>query len=324
MIIWIKALFLRIRRQPVQICAGSLGLLGLTACLVSCDMRQKEETRWTMINVTPAETQADCHLIEFPDGIKVLVDIADARDAPGTALAFLRKHKIKHINLAVISHFHTDHYGRLRDTINAGIVVDRVAVNVPVREVGDPESMSGSGWQDIQSLLQFLREKQVPYFTPKAGDRLIESHSADGLTAALDVVSLYDGIHTPIGKTDVNDTSIILRLSHGSIRALFTGDLNTPMGIWLAQSNLDLTADILKVPHHGTEGCAPDEFFLRVNPKAALVPAPKGLWVSLRSKRIRDFFATHHIPTYVSGIHGNVTVVMSARGFAIQAQHPDR
>jgi competence protein ComEC len=276
-----------------------------------------------MIDVAPRQTQADCHLIEFPDGSNVLIDIADATDAPGTALAFLQNHKITHINLVVISHFHKDHYGRLRDLVNAGIKVDRVACNLPAtREQMDREHQGTSlaDWDDVISVMQFLREKQIPYFRPKAGDRLIEVPLSSGLTASLDVVCLYDGVHTPIGKTDINDTSIIVRLSHGPFRALFTGDLNSPMGTWLAQSSFDLKADVLKVPHHGTEGCAPDAFFDRVGPKAALVPSPKALWFSLRSKRIRDYFSGRHIPAYVSGINGNVTVIMTAQGFTIQEE----
>jgi len=279
-----------------------------------------------MINVAPGEVQADCHLIEFPDGSNVLIDIADAMDAPGTALAFLKSHKIRHINLVIISHFHKDHYGRLRDLVNSGIKVDRVACNIPAtREQMDYEHKLTplADWDDMTSVLQLLREKQIPYFRPKAGDRLIEVPLADGQTASLDVICLYDGVHTPIGKTDINDTSIIVRLSHGPIRALFTGDLNSPLGTWLAQSNFDLRADLLKVPHHGTESCATNAFFNRVDPKAALVPAPKSLWFSLRSKRIRDYFSEHHIPAYVSGINGNVTVVMTTQGFTIQAEHAD-
>jgi len=279
-----------------------------------------------MINVTPGQVQADCHLIEFPDGSKVLIDIADAMDAPGTALAFLKNHKINHINLVVVSHFHKDHYGRLRDLINAGIKVDRVACNLPAtREQMDREHQGTplADWDDAISVLRFLREKQIAYFTPKAGDRLIEVPLAHGLTASLDVVCLYDGVHTPVGKTDINDTSIIVRLSHGPIRALFTGDLNNPLGTWLAQSNFDVKADLLKAPHHGTESCAPNAFFDHVDPKAVLVPSPKALWFSLRSKRIRDYFSGHHIPAYVSGLNGNVAVVMTAQGFVIQAERPD-
>jgi competence protein ComEC len=104
------------------------------------------------------------------------------------------------------------------------------------------------------------------------------------------------------------------------MRVLFTGDLNLSLGAYLATSDFDLRADILKVPHHGTEGVAPNEFFSRVGAKVALVPSPHALWLSLRSKRVRDFFETAKVPVYVSGIHGNVTVRFHADGFQIDAE----
>jgi competence protein ComEC len=286
----------------------------------------EQETRWTMVNVTPAEGQADCHLIEFPDGRKALIDIADASDATGAALAFLKSCGITEIDLVVISHFHRDHYGCLTDLIDAGIKIGRVAINLPssADEAADQEKPWGFDRQHVESVLQLLRERRIPYFTPKAGDRLLEVPLTGDRIASLDVICLYDGFASPVGKTDVNDTSIIVRLSHGPIRALFTGDLNKALGGFLARSGFDVSADVLKVPHHGTEDCAPDEFFARVNPKAALVPSPKALWLSPRSKRIRDYFSAHNIPTYVSGIHGQVTVIMTARGFAIETEHGRR
>ena len=283
-----------------------------------------QETRWTMINVSPGETQADCHLIELPDGRKVLIDIADASDAAGTALAFLKAHNVTAVDLIIISHFHKDHYGRLKDLIEAGIKVGRVAVNMPssADEHADAEMPWGFDRVHAESNLQLLREKHIPYFTPKAGERLLGIPLANGQAVTLDVVCLYDGANTPVGKTDVNDTSIIVRPSHGTTRALFTGDLNQALGAWLSLGHFDVAADVLKVPHHGTEGVAPNEFFSKVNPKAALVPSPKSLWFSDRSKRIRDYFASQKIPTYVSGIRGNVTVIMTTQGFSIRTEHP--
>ena len=279
-----------------------------------------------MIDVTPGQLQADCNLIEFPNGSKVLIDVADGMDAPGVALTFLRNHKIDHINLVVISHFHKDHYGRLVDIIKAGIKVDRVTISLPAsREEMDYEHKYTplADWDDVMATLQFLRERHIPYFVPKIGERLIDA-STDGIPIHLDVVCLYDGIHTPIGKTDINDTSMIVRLTHGKIRALFTGDLNRPLGEYLARSSFDLAADLLKAPHHGTEGCAPNEFFDRVHPAAVMVPSPKALWFSLRSKRIRDYFSGHHIPAYVAGINGDVVVTITAQGYTIWSDHPSR
>ena len=277
-----------------------------------------------MINVSPGEAQADCHLIEFPDGRMVLIDIADAADAGGTVLAFLKAHQVTTVDLVVLSHFHKDHYGRLKDLIEAGIKVGRVAGNMPALtdELADAEMPWGFDRAHAESILRFLHERQIPYFTPKAGERLLEVPLGNGQVVALDVVCLYDGTSTPVGKTDVNDTSIIVRLSHGATRALFAGDLNQALGAWLAVGQFDVTADLLKVPHHGTEGVAPNEFFSRVNPKVALVPSPKTLWLSDRSKRIRNYFADQKTPVYVSGIHGNVTVIMTTQGYSIQSEHP--
>jgi beta-lactamase superfamily II metal-dependent hydrolase len=302
-------LALRAMPRPLLALFFALVLAGCTA-----------PTRWTMINVSPAIAQADCHLIEFPNGARVLIDAGEGVDAPpGTALNALRRRGVDHIDLALISHFHKDHYGRLVELIRAGIKIDRVAGNVPDPSLIGTEGVWGYDAADVRSFLAFLKGRGIPFFTPKPGQRLIDDSRAG---ASLDVVSLYDGLHTPIGKTDVNDTSIIVRLTDGKTRALFTGDLNYRMGAYLAKSDLDLSADLLKVPHHGTENAAPNEFFDRVHAKAALVPSPKALWWSLRSKRIRTYFADRGIPSYVSGIDGEVTVFMTGEGFTIETERP--
>ena len=277
-----------------------------------------------MVNVEGVQGQADCHLVEFSDGKKVLIDAAEGHDAKGAAVAFLKARMIKHLDLVVITHFHWDHYGKLLEIINSGVRVDRVAINLPgSREIADVEKPWGCDWEDVQAVLRFLADRRIPYFTPRAGERLIEVKRGDKVEASLDVVCLFDGIATPVGRTDINDTSILVRLTHGPTRALFTGDLNAKLGAWLATSDFDLKADILKVPHHGTEGLAPNEFFAKVDPKVALVTSPKELWFSLRSKRTRDYFGGLNIPTYVSGVHGTVTVTMDDKGYSITAEHPD-
>lgn len=278
--------------------------------------------RWTMINVCPNVAQADCHLIEFPNGMKALIDVGEAGDAPhGLLMNWMVRHKITHIDLVVISHFHKDHYRRLRDLIEAGIKVDRVAVNVPIEnDMIRGERPWGYDPKDVQALLKLFRDQNISYFTPKAGDRLIEVRLPEGQVTALDTICLYDGHNTPVGDTETNDTSIIVRLCIGRKSALFTGDLNWKLGSWLAHSNFDFSADILKVPHHGTENAAPDIFFDRVSTKAALIPSSRSLWLSIRSKRIRTYFAVHHIPTYVSGIDGDVTVLLNNTGFSIDTE----
>lgn len=273
-----------------------------------------------MLNVTPAEGQADCHLLQFPDDTRVLIDPGDAWDAPGAAVAQLKKLGVRRLAIVIISHFHRDHYGRLLDILDAGITVDRVVLNVPDKRCADSEIPWGCDWNHVQSVLAELRARNIPFSTPKAGDRLLEVKGGAGIVAGIDVLCCYDGLNTPIGQTDVNDTSIILRVFHGPTRILFSGDLNRSLGAYLAQSDLDLKADLLKVPHHGTEGAAPDEFFDRVGARAVLVPAPKALWESARSMRIRNYFIEHKVPAYVSGVYGEITVTLTNEGYSIEKE----
>jgi competence protein ComEC len=280
----------------------------------------QQVTQWHMLNVSPREEQADCHLIVLPDGRKVLIDVADAGDAPGSAIAALKVLNITELDLIIISHFHFDHYGRLSDLLESGVKVKRLAVNMPDEASARREIPWGCNLDHVRSTLEGARARGIEIFTPVEGETLIESKVDGASVAKLEVVCLYDGLTGPVGPTDVNDTSIIVRLTHGKSRALFTGDLNHALGAWLATSSFDLKADILKAPHHGTESCAPDVFFDRVNASTVLVPSPTNLWGSARSMRIRNYFADRKIPAYVNGIHGNVLVTFRSDGYSIETE----
>lgn len=296
--------------------------VGLFLHLTVGALANGNSTTWIMLDVSPAQYQADCHLLRMPDGTNILIDIADAADAPNVAVPTLQRLGVRHVGLVVISHFHKDHYNRLLDLIKSGVVVDRVAVNVPDKRAAALESPSwGCDLDDVQRVLAELRAHKVPYFTPKAGDRLFECKASDGALVSLDVLCAYDGFNTPVGVTDVNDTSIVLRLSHGPTRALFTGDLNSKLGNYLVQSGMDLRADILKAPHHGGEGTVPNSFYEAVHAKALLVPTSKALWLSPRCMRTRNFFFDTKCPVYVAGIRGSVTVAMNSAGYRIILEH---
>lgn len=298
----------------------TLWFLGLGALLASTAPATENATRWTMLMVTPRNDVADSHLIELPDGAKVLLDAGKLGDSPGVVLAQLKAKNITSLDLVIISHFHVDHYGALTELVESGIKIKRVAMNVPDQASADLEKPWGCNLAHVQATLAVLAAHHIPYFTPKIGDRLIDATAADGTPVGLEVLSLNDGLNTPVGLTDVNGTSMVVRLTHGHTRVLFTGDLNHAMGAFLASSPVDLHADLLKAPHHGTEGTVPNEFYDRVGATAVLVPAPKAIWESERSMRMRNYFMDHHVPAYVSGLRGNVTVTLTDHGYQVETE----
>jgi beta-lactamase superfamily II metal-dependent hydrolase len=98
-----------------------------------------EAARWAMLNVMGRDDVADCHLLTLPGGAKILIDAGLLGDSPGAVVRKLQEAQVQSLDLAIISHFHIDHYGALLDVIDAGIPIRKVVVNVPDKAAADPK-----------------------------------------------------------------------------------------------------------------------------------------------------------------------------------------
>jgi len=73
------------------------------------------------------------------------------------------------------------------------------------------------------------------------------------------------------GKNDVNEKSIVTRVTIASTRILFMGDAGWQTEIGLLHRGIDLHADILKVGHHGSTFASSPAFIAAVAPRFALI-----------------------------------------------------
>lgn len=278
----------------------------------------KKPLVWSMVNVNYSPLQGDAHLIQTNIGKNILIDAGYLEPAKNALIPFLQSKGIKKLDLVFISHPHKDHYAGLTAILESGIKIDEVYFNIPDRSICDPEIPWGCDYADILNYHQILKDKGVKVSTAKAGMAF-----NIGLGTSLKILYAFDGINTPVGRTDINDLSLIMLLRNGSQAALFTGDLNEKIGEYLAKEGKDLKVDILKLPHHGTEGAAPDAFYAAVSPKIAMVPSPALLWCSARSARMKNWVESRQIPTYVNGFSGHVTVTMRRDSFQINQERPE-
>jgi len=254
-----------------------------------------------MVNVCYETQQADAHILRFPNGLEYAIDAGHGSNFT----AYLKKNNITAIDKLFISHAHKDHYNGIINVIQSGVKINTVYFNIPDKEVCDTERPWGCDYEHILQTIKFIKDHSISVESLKAGDTFKPKDNM-----ILTVLAAFDGSNTPIGKTDINDTSAIMKLSYGKTSILFTGDLNARLSEYLVRSMYDVKADILKVPHHGTEGVATNAFFDAVSPKLAVVPSPKDLWLSDRSKRVRDYFFSKNIPVLVSGKDGDVTMIL--------------
>ena len=270
---------------------------------------------WTMINVNYAPQQGDAHLIQTDTGMTILIDTGHYKAAENVMIPYLQSKGVNVLDQVFITHPHKDHYAGLVAMVKNGIKIKEVFFNLPDRTVCDVEIPWGCDYAEILSYHQFLKSSGVKVSEATAG--MVFKIGSD---ASLEVLYAYDGVNTPVGRTDINDMSLIMKLRNGTQTALFTGDLNNKIGAYLAKEGKNLKADILKLPHHGTEGAAPDSFFEAVSPQVAMVPSPALLWCSARSARMKTWFEGRQIPTYVNGFSGHVQVLMKADSFKVVQQ----
>ncbi|MBQ5708599.1 MAG: hypothetical protein IIV62_01410, partial [Anaerotignum sp.] len=70
---------------------------------------------------------------------------------------------------------------------------------------------------------------------------------------------------------DENDGSMVLKYSAGGTEVLFTGDITMEGEQLLVQQGADLSADILKVSHHGSMYSSSAEFLEKVDAETAVI-----------------------------------------------------
>ena len=186
---------------------------------------------------------------------------------------------------------------------------------MPNQSVCDQEKGWGCDYPHLEQTMEWSKYRGFEINEARTGQVFYEKDKT-----RLEILYAHDGVSPPVGRTDVNDLSLIMRLTHGATTVLFTGDLNSRLGGHLADHYSDLQSTILKVPHHGTASLAPNRFFEKVAAQVALVPSPTHLWVTERSRQARDFFGGLGTQVYVNGVHGHVTVRLFDDTFQISTQ----
>ena len=109
----------------------------------------------------------------------------------------------------------------------------------------------------FEDVLDSLDAKKIKFETPQI-DSIIN-------LGDLKISILYVGDD----KTDLNNTSIVLKLYYGDTSYLFTGDATNEVEKMII--NKDLKSDVLKVGHHGSQYSSSAKFIKEVSPKYSII-----------------------------------------------------
>ncbi len=114
-----------------------------------------------------------------------------------------------------------------------------------------------------------------------------------------------------------NNDSVVLRLTYGSTSVLLTGDIEGEVEQVLVDSGTDLSADILKVPHHGSKTSSTGPFVAAVKPECAIISVGARSPFGHPHRTVVDRYLSAGTRLFQTGTDGTVSVRIGPRGYHI-------
>lgn len=173
--------------------------------------------------------QGDALVLSAGPGAGIVVD---AGPDAGATDRCLRQLHISTVPLVVLSHLHADHVEGL-----PGVLQHRAVAAI---EIGPLDAPAGE-------------VTRVRRWATGAGVPMVRAIDGEQRTVARLRWQVLAPSHAFVGTdSDPNNSSLVLRVRFPGFTALLTGDMEVPAQRELLASGRDVTADVLKVPHHGS------------------------------------------------------------------------
>lgn len=108
---------------------------------------------------------------------------------------------------------------------------------------------------------------------------------------------------------NLNNTSLVLRMTFGKTSVLFTGDIEREI-----EEKIDVNANILKVPHHGSKTSTGESFLNKVLPQIAIIGVGKDNSYGHPSKEIIKRLQKENIKIYRTDKNGEIYMRLYKNG----------
>lgn len=238
--------------------------------------------------------QGDSIFIELPNNETMLIDAAESYQSENI-INYLKNLNYKKIDYVIGTHPHTDHIGGLKDIINT----------FEIGKIYMPKVVSTT--KTYESLLMAIKDKNLKINTAKAG------------TSIIDTDALKINILAPTNSTytELNNYSVVTKITYGSTKFLFMGDAEK-----LSENEIkeNVTADVIKIGHHGSNTSSSIDFIKKVNAKYGIISVGLNNKYNLPKEEIITNWENSGTKIYLTSINGTIRASSDGTNIKIESE----
>lgn len=238
--------------------------------------------------------QASCAIVESNG--EVLVFDGGDRDTASKVVSYFKEHGITRIKYMVASHYHADHiYGLL------GLIE-----TTDVETIICPDYVSATNC--YTKFLEYTEGYDIIY--PYVGERF-------------QIGDIQARVITPVTDdySDDNGYSVGMLFEYGDFTFIIDGDATEEAEQDMLAEEIDLDADLLIVPHHGSQYSSSKEWLRAVSPDTCVISVGKNNTYyhphEETLKRIKKAGVSYLFRT---DLHGTVIITSDGTSYTIQTE----
>jgi len=242
-------------RKTKQLLVRVGGFILLVALAMMLHIYKSSPTKETTTTTLPLDI-IEVHFIDVGQGDSILIESENAsmlidageNNQGSSVVDYLKSQNITKLDYLIGTHPHSDHIGGLDMIINTFPIS---TIMMP------PVTHTTATFEDV---LDAIENKGLRLTKPVVGTQYEIGPATFTILAPNS--SEY---------SDLNNYSIVILLTYGTTSFIFTGDAESLSEGEMLSNGLDLSADVLKIGHHGSAYSSTDAFLDAVNPSYAVI-----------------------------------------------------